>query len=136
MSENAGVDADVETEADADADAATSQRRPPLASPWPVFVALGLPVAELGILFDVFPVAVGGLLLFAGSVSGLLGESGYATSPWRALAGFGVLFLVTGGLVVLGTDFVARGWAILVAAGVLLAGGVAGELFGGDDPVI
>lgn len=134
MSENAEADVDVETDADADAD--TTPRRPPLASPWPVFVALGLPVAELGILFDVFPVAVGGLLLFAGSVSGLLGESGYTTSPWRALTAFGLLFLVAGGLVVLGTDFVARGEAILVAAGVLLAGGVAGELFGGDDPVI
>ena len=52
-----------------------------MASPWPVFVALGIPISELGILFDLFPVTVGGLLLFCGSVAGMAREAGYVRSP-------------------------------------------------------
>ena len=69
-----------------------------MASPWPIFVALGIPLAELGILFDVFVVAVGGLLLFCGSVTGLLREAGYAKTTWRPLAVFALLLFVVGGV--------------------------------------
>jgi len=28
------------------------------ASPWPLFIALGVPISEIGLVFDIFPVAV------------------------------------------------------------------------------
>lgn len=109
------------------------------ASPWPMFVAFGIPIAEVGILFDLFALSVGGLLLFCGSVAGMLQEAGYAETPWPPLVFCGGLCLVVGAvlaftdLVSLGTvDLVTRGQAILVAGGILGVGGVAGALFGSD----
>jgi hypothetical protein len=100
------------------------------ASPWPLFVALGIPISELGLLFGVFALAVGGLLLFCGSVAGLLQEAGYVDAPWRALGVMAAVLLVAGaGLVVGVPGFVTRGAAVAVAGGLLLVGGVAGELF-------
>jgi hypothetical protein len=101
-----------------------------MASPWPIFVALGIPIAELGILFDVFAVAVGGLLLFCGSVTGMLRESGYAKTPWRPLVFFaGILFLVGGALAFTDVNLVTRGYAIITAGALLAAAGIGGELF-------
>ena len=101
-----------------------------MASPWPVFIALGIPIAELGILFGLLPLAVGGLLLFGGSVAGMATESGYARTPWRGLIG------VSAPLAVLGLAFMFtriglpnRGLAIVAAAAILVAAGVAGTLF-------
>ena len=100
------------------------------ASPWPVFVALGVPIAELGILFNSVPVSVGGLLLFCGSVTGILQESGYVETPWRALVGFSVLlFGVGAAFAFTEMNLVTRGYAILATGGLLLIGGVVGELF-------
>ena len=99
------------------------------ASPWPVFVALGIPIAELGILFDVFPLSVGGLLLFCGSVAGMAREAGYAKSTWRALAALGVACLALGAGLTYGVDLPTRGYAVIAAAVLLLVGAVAGELF-------
>jgi hypothetical protein len=106
------------------------------ASPWPMFVAFGIPIAELGILFDVFALSVGGLLLFCGSVAGMLGESGYARAPWRPLLALAALCVVAGGvlgftdLVSLGSiDLATRGQAILVAGVLLVLGGVGGAVF-------
>jgi amino acid permease len=105
-----------------------------MASPWPIFIALGIPIAELGILFDLFPLAVGGLILFGGSVSGILQEAGYVDSPWRAIGAFAVFLLVVGvGFVFADLNLVTRGYAIIVAGALLLLGGVAGELFVHDD---
>ena len=103
------------------------------ASPWPVFVALGIPISEIGILFDAAPVAVGGLLLFCGSAAGMLRESGYVKTPWRALVGFAVILFGLGAAF-LYTDLAlaTRGYAILATAVILLVGGVAGELFVDD----
>ena len=101
-----------------------------MASPWPVFVALGIPLSELGILFGVFALAVGGLLLFCGSVAGMLQEAGYVDAPWRAAGAMSVVLLVAGVGLVVGVDgFVTRGAAVAVAGGLLLVAGVAGELF-------
>ncbi|QCC48008.1 DUF7541 family protein [Halobellus limi] len=104
-----------------------------MASPWPLFIALGIPIAELGILFSLFPIAVGGLLLFGGSVAGMATESGYARTPWRGLIG------VAAPLAVLGLSFMFtriglpnRGLAIVAAAVILVAAGVAGILFSPD----
>jgi len=108
------------------------------ASPWPLFVALGLPIAEVGVLFGFFPVAVGGLLLFCGSIAGLVTESGYASTPWRALAVLSVVVLALGaGILFNGTVALpTRGRAVLVAGGLLLAAGLGGELLsiGEADP--
>lgn len=67
-------------------------------SPWPIIVVLGFVFSELGLLFNVFPVAVGGLLLFVGSVAGILLESGYAKRPWNVLLGLGAVLVVLGGV--------------------------------------
>jgi len=100
-----------------------------MASPWPIFVALGIPLAELGILFDVFVVAVGGLLLFCGSVTGMLQEAGYAETVWRPLSVFAVLLLVIGGVLAFtDVNLVTRGYAIITAGTFLAAVGVGGEL--------
>ena len=100
-----------------------------MASPWPIFVALGIPIAELGILFDVFVVAVGGLLLFCGSVTGLLREAGYAKTTWRPLAVFALLLFVVGGVLAFtDVNLVTRGYAIITAGALLAAAGIGGEL--------
>ncbi|MFW6321889.1 MAG: DUF7541 family protein [Halohasta sp.] len=104
------------------------------ASPWPLFIALGVPISEIGLVFDVFPVAVGGLLLFCGCIAGMLQESGYVAAPWGALgvmalllgaAGAGVLYANPG----VGVDLTLRGYALIASGGILVAAVVAGKLF-------
>ena len=101
-----------------------------MASPWPPFVALGIPVAELGILFDVFVVAVAGLLLFCGSLTGMIREAGYAETAWRPFFVFAALLIGLGAaLAFTDLNLVTRGYAILTAGGLLALAGVSGELF-------
>jgi hypothetical protein len=105
-----------------------------MASPWPIFVGLGLPIAEVGIVFDLFPVAVGGLILFCGSISGILQEAGYVRSPWRAIGALAVVLVAVGvAFVVTDLNLITRGYAVITAGALLLLGGVAGELFVHDD---
>jgi hypothetical protein len=66
-------------------------------SPWPLFVAGGLAISEVGVVMALLPVTVGGLLLFVGSIAGILAETEYVASPWPLLAGFGGLLVVLGG---------------------------------------
>lgn len=104
------------------------------ASPWPVFVALGLPLSEIGLVFDLFPIAVGGLLLFCGSIVGLLLESEYAKTVWKPLVVMSGLLAVFGGLLILAdgtTDVVllTRAYATFAAAIVMALGVIAGKLF-------
>jgi hypothetical protein len=110
------------------------------ASPWPVFVALGFVISEIGVVLGFFPITVGGLLLFGGTVAGILGEAGYVTRPSRSLVGFGVVVLAFGlltvglnvdpatatlaGLLDPANPFVYRGSAIASAGAILLAIGV------------
>ncbi|MDS0298222.1 cox cluster protein [Halogeometricum sp. S1BR25-6] len=102
-----------------------------MASPWPIFVALGIPVSEIGILFDLFPVAVGGLLLFSGSVAGMTRESGYSETPWGPLAVLGGIFLALGvAFVFTAVNLQTRGYAVIAAAVILLLAAAAGHLFG------
>ena len=92
-------------------------------SAWPVFVALGLAISEVGIVLGIAPIAVGGLLLLGGSVVGIVHEAGYVDSPWPLLAGLAV------GLIVIGTALALltvgrvelRGWSIAAAGALLLA---------------
>lgn len=88
-------------------------------SPWPPFVALGLVVAEGGVLFGSAPVAIAGLLLLAASVVGVLEESSFAATHWRPAAGVAILYAAAGGLLVGLTTATLRGWAILAAAGLV-----------------
>ncbi len=104
------------------------------ASPWPVFVALGLPLSEIGLVFNLFPIAVGGLLLFCGSIVGLLLESEYATTLWKPLLIMSGLLGVFGGLLIIAdgtTDvtLLTRAYATFAAAIVMALGVVAGKLF-------
>jgi len=101
-----------------------------MASPWPLFIALGIPIAELGILFGLLPLAVGGLLLFGGSVAGMATESGYARTPWRALVVVAIPLAALGaGFVFTTINLPNRGFAIVAAAVILAATGVVGSAF-------
>jgi hypothetical protein len=104
------------------------------ASPWPLFVAFGLAIFEVGIVWPLFPVAVGGLLLFAGSVVGILRESGYIANPWKGLVTASVLCLAVGALIAYttGGSIQLRGLAILAGGIILLASGVFGSFWQPD----
>ena len=111
------------------------------ATPWPILVAVGLAVSELGIFVGSVPGAVSGLVLFGGAVAGLAHEAGRGASPVGPLVVVGGLLVAVGGgvwvygagstavptlLAAPGVDGLARrGMAILAAGGVLVAvGGV------------
>ncbi|QLG60536.1 DUF7541 family protein [Halorarum salinum] len=105
-----------------------------MASPWPLFVALGLPIAELGLLFGIIPLAVGGVLLFGGSIAGMVTESGYASTAWRALAVVALFAMALGAALVYADPatevaLAPRGYATVGAGLLMLLAGVAGELF-------
>lgn len=101
------------------------------ASPWPLFVAFGLAIFEVGIVWPLFPVAVGGLLLFVGSVVGILRESDYIADPWKGLVAASVLCLAAGGVITYATTGTVRlrGLAILVGGVITLFGGVFGSFW-------
>jgi len=103
------------------------------ASPWPVFVALGIPLSEVGLLFGVFPIAVGGLVLFCGSAAGMAEEAGYVERPWGALGALAALCLALGLAIAIVAGRPIRGYATVAAGALLLAGGVAGHLFVAGD---
>lgn len=69
-------------------------------SPWPLFVALGLAISEVGVVLNLLPLSVGGLLLLVGSVSGIVTEAGYVDRPWGLLGGLGTLLVALGGIMV------------------------------------
>lgn len=99
---------------------------PRLTSPWPVFVALGIALSELGVLLGgpLIPLAVGGIVLLEASIVGIVRESGYASTLWRTAVVVGTAFLGIGGLVVALTRADVRGTAIAVAGGIALVGAV------------
>ena len=76
---------------------ATTTRSKPTASVWPMLIAVGLALSEVGVLFAVLPVSVFGLLLFAGGLAGIVSESGYVEEPWTTLAGLALLLVIVGG---------------------------------------
>lgn len=113
-------------------------------SPWPPFVALGFAVAEIGIVLNLVTLAIGGILLFGGSVAGILSETKYVTSPWRTLVVLGSLF-VAGGAAIYRSQvdqlpidvllysepinaIAMRGEAIIIAGLLLLLGAIGGWL--------
>ncbi|WP_123533183.1 DUF7541 family protein [Halosimplex salinum] len=116
------------------------------ASPWPLLVAVGFALSEVGVFLDIFPIAVGGILLLGGSVAGILGESGYTRRPWRTLAFLGVGFAVLGGalvatqlpgssvglLEIVGdpNGIVGRGLAVVVGGTMLVVAGAVSQAVG------
>ena len=86
-------------------------------SPWPMFIALGLALSEVGVLFALRPVSVSGLLLFVGSVAGILAESGYVTRSTRSIGAQGIALLVIGSVLILRnqTGMTIRGQSIVIA---------------------
>lgn len=91
------------------------------ASPWPPFVAVGLAVAELGVLLGVFAVAAVGVCCFGASVAGLVAESEHLASRPKALLAVAVPLAALGAVVVAATAYRTRGEAVLVGAGLLVA---------------
>ncbi|NHN49911.1 cox cluster protein [Halostella sp. JP-L12] len=115
-----------------------------MSSPWPMLVAFGIAIAEVGIFWPLAPVAVGGLLLLVGSLVGIIRETGYVESPWPLLAGFGValvligaaLFSYSGGAFALNSvaestrsagSIGLRGVSIAIAGGLAVVGAVVGK---------
>ena len=95
---------------------------------WHAFVPLGLVTAEIGVLFDLTPIAVGGLVLFARSIAGVLVEMRFARGPVYLLTGIGLLYALAGsGLVYAfggstgAFELGFRGIALAVAGGVTTA---------------
>lgn len=111
-------------------------------SPWPVLVALGLALSELGVFVGLFPVAVVGLVLFGASVAGALAATGYVDRPLLGTGAIGVFLLLAalavaawrGALATLdvaafGTDPVlSRVLSVAVGGALLLLAAVAGAL--------
>ena len=69
---------------------------PTRVSAWPLVVALGLTVSEVGVFMGVYPLAVGGLVLFVASVAGITHEAGYTRRPWRLAGALGVVLVAAG----------------------------------------
>ncbi|MFC6906169.1 DUF7541 family protein [Halalkalicoccus tibetensis] len=107
------------------------------ASPWPMFIALGLGLSEVGVVLDLIPLAVGGLLLLVGSLGGIMSESGYADSPWVFIGVLGTALAIVG--IVLTTlyplggggafDVGFRAISIAVAGLLCVAGSILGRVF-------
>jgi hypothetical protein len=87
------------------------------ASPWPPLVALGLVTSELGVVFGLRPVTVGGLLLFIGSIAGILTESRHITRPFHTVATLGALAAIAG-LLLVRYNVAFRGVSLLIAGGI------------------
>jgi len=98
----------------------------PRASPWPIPLVLGLVVSEIGILFDgLLPVAVGGLVLLAGSIVGIVRESGFAATLHKPAFTVAVVFGALGAGVHVGTTATARALALSGTGAVVAAGALA-----------
>lgn len=89
-----------------------------LMSAWPPLVALGLVVAELGIVLNLVPVSIGGVVLFGASVAGILTDADMIRTPWYAASVLGVVFVLLGiGLVWTQLSAVTPGHVLAVATG-------------------
>lgn len=107
------------------------------ASPWPLFIALGLALAEVGVFLNIVPFAVGGLLLLSGSLGGIMSESGYTATPWSFIGVLGVILALVGIVLTVlyplggggAFDIGFRGVAIAIAGVLCMGGSLVGRLF-------
>lgn len=129
-----------------------------MSSPWPLFVALGFALSELGIFLALVPLSVGGLLLFTGSIAGIIREAGYTDQPWGTLGILGLILVVLGSVLVatqvstpsvdavssllIGilsnkpNGIVVRGVSIVFAGVIAFVGGQAAQYMGSDADAI
>ncbi|WP_226005696.1 DUF7541 family protein [Natrinema salinisoli] len=82
----------------ADHSSRATTERTDAARPWPLLVAVGLAGSEVGIVVDLVPVAVAGLVVFAASVAGVLADAEYVDRPLTLVTTFGAVFVVVGGV--------------------------------------
>lgn len=96
-----------------------------IVSPWPVVIALGLAVSEVGVAFGAVSIAVVGLIVLVGSVAGVLTEAGYTTRPWRVVGYLGVGLVALGGVIWFQGNWAVaiRGQSILLAGLICVGGG-------------
>lgn len=107
------------------------------ASPWPLFIALGFALAEVGVVLDLIAIAIGGLLLLVGSLGGITSEAGYTETPWSFIGGLGLLLAVVGTVLTaiypLGgggaLDLGFRAVSIAVAGLLCMGGSLLGRVF-------
>lgn len=110
------------------------------ASPWPLFIALGLALSEVGVFLDLIAIAVGGLLLLVGSLGGIMSESGYTTTPWPFIGALGLVLAIVGAVLTaiypLGgggaLDLGFRAVSIAIAGLVCMGGSLVGRMFVGQ----
>lgn len=130
---------------DSNADFDGTDPKTHLMSPWPPFVAIGLVVAEIGVVLNLIPLSVGGVVLFGGSVAGILWDASVTETPWPSLGLLGGLFSVLGTglwasqvqtyslsavIAVATTNGIAiRGAAVLVGGVLLIVGAVLGTVY-------
>jgi membrane-bound ClpP family serine protease len=100
------------------------------ASPWPLLVAIGFALSEVGVVLGLRPVSVIGLLLFVGSVAGILTEAGYIAGPAKAAGVQGFVLVGIGILLITETQTgtALRGQSIAIAGILCLVGAL---LWGG-----
>lgn len=93
-------------------------------SPWPPFVAIGFAISEVGVLMNLRPVSVGGLLLLVGSITGMVTESRFRSRSTLAAGLQGIGLVGTGiALIVLNqTGTTIRGQSIVIAGVLVLLG--------------
>lgn len=104
-------------------------------SPWPILVALGITLSEVGVLFGLRPLSVVGLLLFVGSVAGLFYESGYIARPERTVGIQGVA-LIGIGLALIAIHHVGstvRGQSITTAGAISLLAAILWQWYTRND---
>lgn len=95
------------------------------ASPWPLFVALGLAVSEVGVALGLRPIAVGGLLLFVVTIAGILQESGYVRRLEFVLVALGAILILAGWAVSVSISGASvRGESILTAGVLCIVAGI------------
>lgn len=98
-----------------------SENSPLEGSPWPISVALGVTLSEVGILFGIRSISVGGLLLFVVAAAGVLREAGYVTRPERAVGVQGVALVGIGAVLIVIVDLTGstiRGQSIVIAGAI------------------
>ncbi|NHN40149.1 cox cluster protein [Halorubellus sp. JP-L1] len=112
----------------------------PSASLWPMFVAFGLAIAEVGVVVGVYVLTIVGVLTFTGAVAGILHEAGYVDDAWTTLGVLAVVVLVAGtavfalyggavggpALVAVPNAIAYRGLSMMAAGGITLLASVAG----------
>ncbi|WP_435335577.1 DUF7541 family protein [Haloarchaeobius sp. TZWWS8] len=97
----------------------------PKASAWPMLIAVGLAISEVGVVFAVLPVSVFGLLLFCGSVAGIVSESGYVDEPWGLMVGFAAVLVLVGAGLFIGYGGTIGGESLIGVSAGTTAGGIA-----------